>query len=229
MNASKVEKTRPKERVTLPPFGLLAKLWLMVSEITKALWALSRTSFQPEVINDPKILVCSIGEHGILEKQASDDFKVYSAIYRNVRRNNFKCAIDFLTHIKNERYDVVHFLAFFNEDKRVIDGNDDATDFEVVTTARDMNVKWLFSAAENETPFTKTQFGPLPLHFVFTLKRYGETFNHFLERLLLLMAKGSSMPVAWVTLAPQLPVPTGRTDAPECVFATGRGQALFLP
>jgi len=213
----------------MPPFGLIGRLWIALTGIIGALWALSRKTFHAEVINSPKILICSVGEHGMLEKQASDDFRVYSEIYKNVRCNKFKGAREFLQHIKSESYDIVHFLAFFNEDKRVIDGEDDITDFDIVTTSRDANVKWLFSAAENNSPFTNTQFGPLPLHFVFTIRRSGDIFDRWLERLLLLMAKGTSMPVAWVTLVPQIPELADKTESPGCVFAGGRGQALFLP
>ena len=39
------------------------------------------------------------------------------------------------------------------------------------------------------------------------------------------MNSGKSMPVAWVTLAPQ--IPRIQHDAPETIFMAGRGQVRF--
>jgi hypothetical protein len=63
-------------------------------------------------------------------------------------------------------------------------------------------------------------------NLVMTLDRKGAAFGTFFARLFGDMLKGTSMPVAWERLAPQIPGETHR-DAPEAIFACELGQVAF--
>jgi hypothetical protein len=63
------------------------------------------------------------------------------------------------------------------------------------------------------------------LNLVMTISRKGEKFTDFLGGLLAQMAQGTTMPTAWVKLAPQSPKTA--SDAPECIFFAGRGGVLL--
>jgi hypothetical protein len=62
---------------------------------------------------------------------------------------------------------------------------------------------------------------------VITLNRNGEAFGRFFHSLFEMMLNGVSMPMAWVTLAPQGPYPP--PDVPEMIFHMERGGAAFAP
>jgi hypothetical protein len=63
-------------------------------------------------------------------------------------------------------------------------------------------------------------------NLVMTLDRKGETFAHFFRRLVADMKQGTSMPRAWVKLAPQTPRGT-HPDCPDAIFACELGQLAF--
>lgn len=63
-------------------------------------------------------------------------------------------------------------------------------------------------------------------NLVMTLDRKGAAFGVFFSRLFGDMLKGTSMPVAWERLAPQIPGEAHR-DAPEAIFACEVGQVAF--
>jgi len=63
-------------------------------------------------------------------------------------------------------------------------------------------------------------------NLVMTLDRRGKTFPTFFARLFKLMFAGTTMPVAWVQLAPQIPG-QDHADAPETIFAAEAGQVAF--
>ncbi|HWD40173.1 MAG TPA: hypothetical protein VG944_15090 [Fimbriimonas sp.] len=63
-------------------------------------------------------------------------------------------------------------------------------------------------------------------NLVMTLNRRGTSFSRFLAALFAKMKRGTSMPVAWVELNPQVP---GRdqSDSPETIFACEIGPLAF--
>jgi hypothetical protein len=63
-------------------------------------------------------------------------------------------------------------------------------------------------------------------NLVMTLDRKGAGLPTFLARLFQRMNAGTSMPVAWNELAPQIPG-GDHGDAPETIFACERGQLAF--
>jgi hypothetical protein len=63
-------------------------------------------------------------------------------------------------------------------------------------------------------------------NLVMTLDRNGEAFTRFFQRLVGDMKQGTSMPRAWVKLAPQVPRGT-HPDCPEAIFTCELGQLAF--
>lgn len=63
-------------------------------------------------------------------------------------------------------------------------------------------------------------------NLVMTVERNGKCFPRFFHDLFAQMKRGVTMPVAWVTLAPQIP---GRVqeDCPVTIFACELGQVAF--
>jgi hypothetical protein len=62
---------------------------------------------------------------------------------------------------------------------------------------------------------------------VITLDRNGEAFGRFFKSLFELMLTGVSMPMAWVTLAPQ--GPDASNDNPGMIFHAEAGGVMFTP
>ncbi len=63
-------------------------------------------------------------------------------------------------------------------------------------------------------------------NLVMTLARRGPRFSSYFERLFKMMFAGETMPVAWVTLSPQVPH-AEHADTPEAIFAAEAGQVTF--
>ena len=78
-----------------------------------------------------------------------------------------------------------------------------------------------YIAARQRAPYGRA-------NIVMTVDRFGEAFPRFFSRLFAQMFEGVSMPVAWVTLSPQVPEGFGgEEDNPETVFACELGQMAF--
>jgi hypothetical protein len=77
--------------------------------------------------------------------------------------------------------------------------------------------------------FMKSLPGPgdWPANIVITLSRNGEHFGQFFHQLFTLMQQGTSMPMAWVQLAPQGPVQP--PDIPGAIFLAEAGHIAFGP
>jgi len=63
------------------------------------------------------------------------------------------------------------------------------------------------------------------MNLVMTLERKGDVYPRFFRRLMEDMITGTSMPEAWVKLAPQ--GPAQQDDIPETVFNAGYGSLRF--
>ncbi len=66
------------------------------------------------------------------------------------------------------------------------------------------------------------------VNLVMTLSRRGDLFARFFVRLFEDMRRGTPMPMAWVKLAPQGPVPA-HNELPGTMFACMAGQVAFRP
>jgi hypothetical protein len=65
-----------------------------------------------------------------------------------------------------------------------------------------------------------------PVNLVMTLSRRGDLFPRFFVRLFEDMKRGTSMPLAWVKLAPQGPM-SESDELPSTIFACMAGQVAF--
>jgi hypothetical protein len=63
------------------------------------------------------------------------------------------------------------------------------------------------------------------INLVMTLDRRGDLFGRFFSQLFSRMKNGETMPMAWVSLAPQ--APGTDHDAPATIFACGAGHITF--
>lgn len=94
---------------------------------------------------------------------------------------------------------------------------------------RDSGARVVVVASENSgesyiASAKKTGYGHANL--VLTLDRRGAVFSTFFSRLFAQMMKGTSMPMAWVKLAPQIPG-HDHADCPEAIFSAEAGQIAF--
>jgi hypothetical protein len=94
---------------------------------------------------------------------------------------------------------------------------------------RDSGARVVVVASENEgdnyiASAAKTGYGHANL--VLTLDRRGPVFPAFFSRLFADMMKGTSMPMAWVKLAPQIPG-HDHADCPGTIFSAEAGQIAF--
>lgn len=64
------------------------------------------------------------------------------------------------------------------------------------------------------------------VNMVMTISRRGQAFSRFFCALFDKMKRGTSMPVAWNQLAPQIPG-KDHVDCPSTIFACGAGQVKF--
>lgn len=64
-----------------------------------------------------------------------------------------------------------------------------------------------------------------PANIIITLNRNDDAFGRFFKSIFALMHEGATMPMAWVSLAPQ--VPLGSTDTPSTVALLEVGHIVF--
>jgi hypothetical protein len=86
----------------------------------------------------------------------------------------------------------------------------------------------LVVASENPGPAYNASKGPGygRVNLVMTLSRRGEAFPRFFVRLFEDMKRGTPMPMAWVKIAPQGPVPE-HSELPSTIFACLAGGLRF--
>ena len=68
--------------------------------------------------------------------------------------------------------------------------------------------------------------GDFHANLVLTLSRNGTAFVRFFSQLFTLMMRGTSMPFAWISLAPQAPT-AEHTDCPSTLFMCAAGHVAF--
>jgi hypothetical protein len=110
-----------------------------------------------------------------------------------------------------------------------MDGSLEGTDSTLRQIIFDSGAKIVVVANENHPAhytLSLKQAGNGHANIVLTIDRRGWIFASFLNRLFEIMAKGISMPVAWVRLAPQRPGKDHR-DCPSTVFLCEAGSVVF--
>lgn len=110
-----------------------------------------------------------------------------------------------------------------------LDGRLTNTNRSLREVIRDSGAKIVIVASENQSD-AYIKAGHVEVYgranLVMTLTRNGASFGAFFARLFGDMFKGTTMPVAWERLAPQIPG-EAHIDAPEAIFACELGQIAF--
>jgi hypothetical protein len=126
--------------------------------------------------------------------------------------------------LKAPKCDVLLLYCYLEPDGSIRDSNQGLNEIireagaSVAIVASDNDAKNYTAAAKGK------KFGSVNL--VLTIDRRGEIFGKFFRKLFTAMKQGTSMPVAWNKLAPQIP----RNDHPDCpasICVMGAGQIAF--
>ena len=172
---------------------------------------------------DPKVLVCSLDS--AFEAELVHDSDTYKQYFQSVTVQRFADADELLNSLRAE-YDIVHVLAAVTPDGYLGYGRIAGT--ELIERSTNWGTKLLWIASDNDPDGYIKNFKPNgnKLNLVMTIQRRGEHFPSFLNRLLIEMRSGASMPVAWGRIVPQIPGQE-HPDAPDTIFFAGLGQVRF--
>ncbi len=180
-------------------------------------------------VKSPKILICLVGD-----ATGSADFQQDKAIYQvyqDVTEYRATTCADLITFVDGKTFDIVHLLAPVAEDGTV----DGLPGIRLLTGLSRAGAKLIVFASENSVESyiaafpAKQRTGFVEPNLVLTLERKGEKFVSFFGSLFKLMAKGLTMPLAWVKLAPQGGDGPKMQELPETIFEANLGQIKFVP
>lgn len=162
------------------------------------------------VIENPKVSIVSVGDdpHTAI---GETDAEVYSTFFSNVEASNLETTSALLDLVGNSQPGILHLYCTMNENGDLIDGRGGALHGGALLEAcRRAGVKLLFFASDNTGENYRQAFREhyrgkgSGVDMVWTLERSGEKFPFFLTELFKRMSKGESMPMAWVSIAPQV-------------------------
>ena len=177
-----------------------------------------------EDIHFTRVLVCSLGP--VSDHDLISDFDVYKQHFDSVVLHRFE---DFNALIQSfsDKYDIVH--VHVNIDSAGYLGGTEISGTELIESAARCKIKLLWFGSSNDPQVYIKGFkaNGNKLNLVMTIDRGEHRFSNFLEKLLHEMKSGSSMPVAWNKIAPQIPGKL-HPDTPETIFYSGLGQIRFL-
>ncbi|BCM94370.1 hypothetical protein IAD21_06277 [Abditibacteriota bacterium] len=175
-------------------------------------------------IENPAILLCTLGSASAFPQ----DTAIYQP-YPNIAEFKANTLSELANFLSGKTFDIVHLFVEFADDG-TIEGQAGMQLVELLTKA---DTKLAIFACDNSIEKYMAAFpagqrqGVSNMHLVLTLDRNGENFFTFFKGIFELMAKGKSMPMAWVTLAPQHDGPW-MEKMPGCVFEANRGQLKFV-
>jgi hypothetical protein len=176
-------------------------------------------------IENPAILVCAIGNAPAFPQDKS----IYQP-YPNITEYKANSLSDLESFVTGKTFDIVHLFVNFAADGTV-EGQAGIKLLQLLTQA---DTKLAVFAAGNPAENYRAAFpaterkGVNDMHLVLTLDRKGENFLNFFKGIFEQMAQGKSMPMAWVTLAPQHDGPW-MEQMPDSIFEARRGQLKFVP
>ena len=177
-----------------------------------------------EDVHFTRVLVCSLGPE--FESDLVSDFDTYKRHFESVALSRFKTPEELIDSLSN-KYDIVHVLSVVSPSGYL--GESEINGTELIEKAASWGSKLLWLANSNDPQGYIKGFKPNgnKLNLVMTIDRGEFRFSNFLEKLFDEMQSGSSMPVAWNRIAPQIPGQP-HPDAPETIFYSGLGQVRFL-
>jgi hypothetical protein len=176
-------------------------------------------------VKEPKILICSIGDAPV-----APDKLIYQPHFNNITEQNSPTVTDFFSFMTGKTFDIVHLFVKV-EANGTVQGKPGIQLLEYLSKA---DVKLIMFATNNPGDnYIKAFANNRPknlgnMNIVMTLDREGDKFTNFFKELFDLMAKGKSMPMAWVQIIPQAEGPW-QEKAPSTIFDAGRGHIKFTP
>lgn len=170
--------------------------------------------------------MCSIDS--CFRESLESDSDVYSRHYPRVDAVFLSGIKELLKRIETG-YDVVHFFGRFSGGVLIDASGATLTGSELIEKCCGRDVKLLWIASENQADDYVKGFKAAgkTLNLIMTMSRNGTKFGEFLERLLLKVPAGETLPIAWAALVPQAAGP-GHQDLPGCIFYAGRGDLKLL-
>jgi hypothetical protein len=171
-----------------------------------------------------RVLVCSIGDSS--SKELTEDSALYRQYFQNVTVSQFASTDELIDELAGE-YDIVHLFVAVDGNGQI--GKSSVTGTKLIEKAALWETKLLWIANNNAPEGYINGFKPNgnKLNLVMTIDRGEHRFTNFLNKLLDEMKSGSSMPIAWNRIAPQIPGQV-HPDAPQTIFWSGLGQVRFI-
>jgi len=169
------------------------------------------------------------GLDGKFSDQALGDRNSYAKFYAHSTQSFFQSIEQLVSAIK-QGYDVVHLLCDVSTEGLISSQiGDRISGTALIQTCFDSGTKLLWIASANDAAGYIKDFKPQKtrLNLVMTLNRKEPSFNPFLEMLFSKMSAGNTMPMAWVSIAPQHSKHAKQQGLPECIFAAGRGSVVL--
>ncbi len=180
-------------------------------------------------VKSPKILICFVGD--AMENANFQQEKSIYQMYQDVTEYRAAAGADLLAFVDGKTYDIVHLLASVADDGTV----GGSFGIQVLEGLSKAGAKLVVFASENPVENYVAAFPPkqrigfVEPNLVLTLERKGENFVKFFGSLFGLMAKGRTMPMAWVKMAPQGGDSRRMQELPETIFEANLGQIKFVP
>jgi hypothetical protein len=181
-------------------------------------------SKEKDEVRRSRILVCGLGDK--FRELMATDARIYARHYASVSTAAYS-TIPELEDALGQRYDVLHLFCDIPPSGTISMGGSTITGTDLIVMCCDAGAKLLWIANDNPSEGYIKNFNARGkrLNLVMTLSRKDDTFTDFLAGLLTRMSQGTTMPNAWVQLAPQNP--KGQPNTPECIFFAGRGGVIL--
>jgi hypothetical protein len=177
-----------------------------------------------EIVTPTKVIVGYVDHE--TKVLAESDAEVYAKYYLKPDVQHFSTLAKVAELISGT--DIVHLVSSLDDDGEVRLAVTGTHLNNLIRQCAISNVKvlWLAGHCLGEG-FTNAKPVSAGVHLVVTFDRRGELFTRFLDHLFGLMSKGTSMPIAWNRVTPQ--IPGMQHEGPGCVFIANRGQIQLLP
>jgi hypothetical protein len=175
-----------------------------------------------------RVLVCGFDPR--FKVLADSDARIYSRYFPNVETRFFDSVADLLTAVR-EYCGVIHLFCslspvgdFLNVSGATISG----TRFIEECCKQGVKLLWVANGNPSDSYVKGFHAAGKPINLIMTLERHEGNFSQFLEELIRRVSSGQTMPVAWVSLAPQT---KGQWQhaLPECIFFAGNPSVKLLP
>jgi hypothetical protein len=228
-SASRISKSVCLRNDTLALCCRYSRFGLAVSERTRELGIrdLFKSRSKDDDTRATRVLVAALDQK--FAELVSIDGRCYCAVYPDAKQKSFENVEGLLKAI-GDGYEVIHLFCDVTADGEITGGQGrelSATD--LIDGCCKSGVKLLWIASDNKPEAYVKGFKPAkkPLNMILTIERKNSRFPAFLEGLLRKMSQGETLPVSWVSLAPQNSNDPRNQEAPSCIFVAGLASARF--